>query len=111
MKRLLILILVLSLAIILPCYADNLLHGRTVYEKNCASCHGEFGKGDGPKAETLDPRPINLTVPAVMENIPPERIEKAVVQGIPGVAGHTFGHLLTHDEVRDVIVYVKSLVR
>lgn len=28
--------------------------GETLYKKNCASCHGKTGLGDGPKAKTLD---------------------------------------------------------
>ncbi len=111
MKPLLIIIFILTLAITLPCYAEDLLHGRSVYEANCASCHGKLGKGDGPRAETLDPKPIDLTNSAVMATIPPEKIEKAIVLGIPNVAEHTFGHVLTHDEVRDVIKYVRSLIR
>lgn len=111
MKTLSIIFLLLILVIATPLYAEDLLHGRTVYVANCASCHGEFGKGDGPRAAPLDPKPTNLTDPKVMATVTPERIEKAVVQGIPGVKEHTFGHVLTHDEVRDVIEYVKSLIR
>jgi DMSO reductase family type II enzyme heme b subunit len=35
--------------------------GRTVYEKRCAGCHGQAGKGDGPAAELLLPRPRDFT--------------------------------------------------
>jgi mono/diheme cytochrome c family protein len=31
--------------------------GKAIYEKNCATCHGGGGKGDGPFAEGLDPAP------------------------------------------------------
>lgn len=32
--------------------------GRALYAENgCASCHGSSGRGDGPVASTLDPRP------------------------------------------------------
>lgn len=31
-----------------------LAEGKKVYEKECLSCHGKKGKGDGPKAEELD---------------------------------------------------------
>jgi mono/diheme cytochrome c family protein len=37
--------------------------GKAVFVKtNCNSCHGMEGKGDGPVAAALDPKPRNYTV-------------------------------------------------
>lgn len=33
--------------------AESLAIGKTVYNKNCASCHGKTGLGDGPKGKML----------------------------------------------------------
>ena len=33
---------------------ESIKVGRMLYNKNCASCHGETGLGDGPKARGLD---------------------------------------------------------
>ncbi|HSB80067.1 MAG TPA: c-type cytochrome, partial [Candidatus Methylomirabilis sp.] len=35
--------------------------GKAVFEKKCALCHGAEGKGDGPGAATLDPKPRDFT--------------------------------------------------
>ncbi|PUB18692.1 c-type cytochrome [Yoonia sediminilitoris] len=35
--------------------------GRTAYEADCAVCHGDSGKGDGPAARSLDKEPPDLT--------------------------------------------------
>lgn len=35
----------------------NINAGKTLYNKNCASCHGKTGLGDGPKAKGLDTFP------------------------------------------------------
>lgn len=35
--------------------------GRTAYLENCASCHGQSGKGDGPIARGLTVAPPDLT--------------------------------------------------
>lgn len=35
--------------------------GTELYGRHCASCHGEDGKGHGPKATTLSPPPTDLT--------------------------------------------------
>ncbi len=37
------------------------VEGKLSFVKFCASCHGETGKGDGPVAESLKPRPADLT--------------------------------------------------
>ena len=34
--------------------AESIKVGRMLYNKNCASCHGKTGLGDGPKARGLD---------------------------------------------------------
>jgi mono/diheme cytochrome c family protein len=35
--------------------------GRNEFLQSCASCHGIAGKGDGPVAKSLRPRPADLT--------------------------------------------------
>jgi mono/diheme cytochrome c family protein len=37
--------------------------GKELWNKNCASCHGKTGIGDGPKARTLETFPANFTKP------------------------------------------------
>jgi len=38
---------------------------KLVAEKACTACHGETGKGDGPGAAALNPKPANWTSAAV----------------------------------------------
>lgn len=40
-----------------------LARGRTLYQKHCASCHGEKGKGDGHAARYAARPPRDLTDP------------------------------------------------
>ena len=42
--------------------AGDAAAGKTVYEANCASCHGTSGKGDGPVGSALNPPPRDFTV-------------------------------------------------
>ncbi len=35
--------------------------GRGMFQSYCAPCHGTTGKGDGPAAVALTPKPANLT--------------------------------------------------
>jgi mono/diheme cytochrome c family protein len=34
--------------------------GKTIFETQCAACHGLQGKGDGAAAASLNPKPANL---------------------------------------------------
>ncbi len=34
--------------------------GAVLYRQQCASCHGRDGRGDGPQAASLEPRPIDF---------------------------------------------------
>lgn len=54
-----------------PAWADTLVNtapkdsaamatAQNLYLKNCASCHGKTGSGDGPMARTMTPRPENF---------------------------------------------------
>jgi mono/diheme cytochrome c family protein len=37
--------------------------GKELFQTNCASCHGPQGRGDGPAAAALNPKPRNFTSP------------------------------------------------
>lgn len=43
----------------------TLAEGRTLYMANCSPCHGKSGKGDGPAAAALKPKPADHTSKAV----------------------------------------------
>lgn len=43
-----------------PADAASLARGQAFFAANCVACHGPQGRGDGPLAATLRPRPANL---------------------------------------------------
>jgi len=44
----------------LPATEDVTAKGKALYDANCVACHGALGRGDGPAAEGLNPRPPDL---------------------------------------------------
>jgi len=43
-------------------FAGDAAAGKTVFTANCASCHGDSGKGDGPVGAALPVSPRDFTV-------------------------------------------------
>lgn len=43
--------------------ASSIETGRGLYVTNCVACHGAGGKGDGPAASALTPRPMDFNTP------------------------------------------------
>ena len=59
-----------------------LLKGRALYQKHCASCHGDKGKGDGP-AETYEIEPAtDLTDPALQDRLTDGEILWKITTGL-----------------------------
>jgi mono/diheme cytochrome c family protein len=52
-----------------------------IFTTRCATCHGPFGRGDGPGAAALNPKPRNYADPAWQKSVTDAQIEKAIVEG------------------------------
>lgn len=90
--------------------------GRAVYESQCAACHGEKGRGDGPAAWLLNPRPrdfslAKLKFPAASNGAPAEAdVLRTLENGLPGAAMPSFSHLPEPDR-RAAAGHVMGLMR
>jgi hypothetical protein len=47
----------------------------------CATCHGAEGRGDGPAAAALTPKPRNYTDPTWQQSVTDEQIRQTILQG------------------------------
>ncbi|MFL5574828.1 MAG: c-type cytochrome [Gemmatimonadaceae bacterium] len=90
--------------------------GKAVYDRWCAGCHGDSGAGDGPAATRMLPRPRDFTRgvfkirTTASGEIPTDAdLLHVVDEGMPGTAMPAWRALLSEQERRDVIAYVKSL--
>lgn len=63
--------------------------GRLEYRAHCASCHGPTGKGNGPVAAALTPKPADLTILAKNnKGVFPEKKVEAFINGSEMIAAH-----------------------
>lgn len=87
-----------------------LVAGETLYEKNCADCHGKQGEGQEPAAPPL------AGSRAVTMNSPVNAIRMVLFGGYsPGTAGNPrpfgmppYSLTLTDEEIAEVLIYVRS---
>jgi mono/diheme cytochrome c family protein len=86
--------------------------GQAIYAANCATCHGETGRGDGPAAVGLEPPPADMTdgtwvtgdgtLPAIVN---------VIENGSPGTAMIGWRGTLSDAEIDAVARYVQSLAQ
>jgi len=94
----------------LPNRPPSLERGALVYREQCAACHGESGRGDGPKAKSLKgPPPANLADPAVMGNKSLLDIFRRIAVGTPGTAMPEFAEDLPAEDRWAVASYVAAM--
>ena len=84
--------------------------GKEIYEKYCLECHGERGRGDGPRAPLLAPRPGNLVSAATSSKTDPELLG-IISNGVPRTAMRGWKEVLTEEDRLSVLAFVRSLVR
>lgn len=95
----------------LPRTPQTVERGRVVYEKNCASCHGATGAGDGVAGHSLSPPPGNLAWLAQMPMVQwdPFMFWTVAEGGTQfGSAMPAFKDSLPKDDVWAVIGYIQA---
>jgi cytochrome c553 len=65
--------------------ADGKAEADKVWKERCTTCHGNSGKGDGPGAAALNPKPRSFTDPGWQGATDDARIKKVIVEGGAGV--------------------------
>jgi high-affinity iron transporter len=91
-----------------PTVWPSLEAGQKLYAKNCASCHGEKGLGDGEAGKNLDPKPADFTDPAKMLGSSPYNYFNTIRLGVPGTGMPGFSDL-SDSQIWDLAFYVKSI--
>jgi mono/diheme cytochrome c family protein len=93
--------------------SGNADKGKALYAQQCASCHGAGGKGDGPAAAALNPKPMNFTDKARMTGMKDQQLFDAIKKGGAGVGKSPimpgFGAAMKDENIQDVVAFLRSL--
>ncbi len=82
--------------------------GQAVYETRCAPCHGVEGRGDGPAAAGVTPRPRNFRDPDFWNGRSSEQLLLVVRDGKPGTLMPPFEGALDKEQIDAVVAYIQT---
>jgi mono/diheme cytochrome c family protein len=95
--------------------AGNVEAGKKVYTKRCIFCHGDNGAGDGVASSRFNPKPRDFTMGLFKYRTTPngmlptdEDLLKVVRNGLPGTGMPHWSDLLSEQEQKDVVQYIKT---
>lgn len=89
--------------------------GQVSFGMYCTACHGSAGKGDGPGAGALNPKPRNLSDGAYMAKLNDQYLFDVIAKG-----GTAFGKspamppwnpTLKDEDIRNVVAYIRTLAK
>src|SRR3954464_10047633 len=83
--------------------------GHQLFARNCSSCHGITGAGDGGMAHTLSTAPPAIGARQLTPELTPTLAYNVVSVGVRGTAMPGFGNRLTPQQRWNVINYIYSL--
>jgi high-affinity iron transporter len=88
---------------------EMLAAAQSLYNKNCAACHGQSGGGDGPAADTTAEKPVAFADPAYMFEMRGDVLYAKIRRGGMGTGMPNFGTLFTPDETWALVDYLWTL--
>ena len=87
--------------------------GKAKYQLFCAACHGPNGKGDGPAAANLNPKPRDHSNANYMKSLSDGQIFKIIKLGGPGVGKSPtmppWGGALSDGDIKNVVAFIRTL--
>jgi len=92
-----------------PVNATTLAEGKQLFTKNCLSCHGALGKGDGKAGAILKVPPADLTDETWVHGSTDPEIFTVIRDGAKGTPMRGFAGRMTMKELWTVLNYVRSL--
>ena len=92
-----------------PSSAASIAAGQALYQKQCAGCHGDTGKGDGAMGEELTPKPSNLTDADWKHGATDGEIFTVIRDGVKSTGMKSYSRKMTTQQMWDVVNYLRSI--
>ena len=92
----------------IPADDRSLAAGKALYARECATCHGDTGKGNGPDAANLSLQPPDFAAPTVYDQSDGELFWKMTEGRKPMPR---YGRLLHDDDRWNLVNYIRSIAR
>lgn len=92
-----------------PARAPSLARGAELYRRECASCHGIAGRGDGPGGLGLNPAPANLTNHLLLADVTPLAFYQRITIGVAGTAMPAYETRLPPEDRWALALYATTL--
>lgn len=80
--------------------------GKAFYHANCATCHGDKGDGQGPRAYFINPRPVSFLSDQSRKSLTRPALFTIVSAGKLGTEMPAWRQVLSPQEIADVSEYV-----
>lgn len=93
----------------LPLNESTIQAGRKLFQRSCMPCHGQSGRGDGPAAFALNPKPKDLSDTERMRNMTDGELFWKVSEGRGNMPSFADAH--TDEERWQIINYLRALAR
>lgn len=88
---------------------ETLLQAEALYNQNCAACHGQYGSGDGPAADTTAETPAAFADAPYMFEMRSDVLYAKIRRGGMGTDMPNFGTLFTQEETWALVEYLWTL--
>ena len=115
MRHLFLLLAVLGLALGGAASARAASDGAANFAGMCATCHGPDGKGKGPTAAALNPKPRDFTDCNVMKKDTDDVLFKAIKGGGQSVGRSammpSWGGALSDAQIHELVSYVRAFCK
>jgi mono/diheme cytochrome c family protein len=102
-------------SVFVPSWLSPAEKTAVLFQELCAVCHGVGGRGDGPSAQGLEPKPADFTNCKTMAKDSDETLLKIIKGGGQSAGRSTvmpaWGDALSEQQTRELVKFIRGLCK